>query len=173
MKVNVLHLRYQLAKLRSGSIPEDAIYSVLHQFGESSFFEAKRDIEKYLRHDDPQLRYIALNVLTLHWKCSTHRETCVQFVLNDDDSENRRLGTSGLAALLEGTRDAEALRVLLQVFHNESEEWHVRDSAYSAILYILGRPVNEQPVASRKLDYSRDVRWELVQLATKIANDRK
>ena len=173
MIATLRQLRSQLARLRSGTIPPDELYGLLHQFGESGFIEAKSEIEKYLQHEDPQLRYIALNVLTLHWKCTRHRKTCEEFVLTDEDSENRRLGTIGLGALLEGTQDPEALDLLLQVFRDEEEEWHVRDSAYSAILYILGRPVNEQPSGSRRLDHATDVNWAHIGLAREIAGRRK
>ncbi len=157
-----------LARLRAGAISSDQVYSLLHSFGEAGFLEAKPDVEGYLKHEDSELRYVALNVLALHWKCCEHRKTCEEFILTDSESENRGLGTCGLGALLEGTRDPNALMLLLQVFFDEGEEWHVRDSAYSAILYVLGRPVTEQPSATRKLDYMKDVNWEHIRVAKEI-----
>jgi hypothetical protein len=168
MKKDLEECQRELVELRAGIIPEQKIYSVLHSFGEAGFVQAKSDVEQYLEHDDSQLRYIALNVLTIHWRCTEHRTSCERFIVNDPDSDNRRLGTIGLGALLQGTRDAEALRLLLNVFSDEDEEWHVRDSAYRAILYILGRPASEQPSAARKMNYATDVNWEYIETARRI-----
>jgi hypothetical protein len=159
-----------LAKLRSGELEDDEVYDILHRFGDSEFVEAKTDVEKYLDHDNPQLRYIALNVLTIHWRCAEHRKVCNEFILSDPDSDNRRLGTAGLGAVFQGTRDSAALKLLLQVFSDEDEEWHIRDSAYRAILYILGRRATEQPSAARQLNHAEDVNWEHINLARRIAN---
>jgi|SRR6516225_5549072 hypothetical protein len=157
-----------LTELREGHIPEENLYSVIHRFGNEGFIEAKADVEQFLVHPEPELRYIALNVLTFHWMCSDHRLTCEQFALNDPDSDNRRIGVSGLGALLEGTRNKAALGMLLHIFKNRTEEWDVRDAAYRTILYVLGRPPAEQPPATRKLDYKKDVDWKRIQEAEEI-----
>lgn len=154
-----------LADLRAGRVPAKELYNVLHSFGDQGLLEAKPDVETFLTHPAPELRYIALNVLTFHWMCSEHRETCKRFILHDEDSDNRRMGVAGLGALMEGTRDPETLRLLLKVFRNEAEEWDVRDAAYSSVLYVLGRPVSEQPSAARRLDYKKDVDWEVIEEA--------
>jgi hypothetical protein len=154
-------------RLRNGTILEEEIYHVVHRLGEAGFIEAKPEIEALLMHEDPQIRFIALNVLTLHWMCSEHRNTCEAFILYDADIDNRRLGISGLGALLEGTKDAKALELLLNIFHND-EEWILRDRAYSSILYILGKPETVQPPATRRLDYEKDVNWKWIKEAEEI-----
>jgi len=162
-------LRSQLASLRAGETPEVEIYTVIHGFGNERFTEAKPYIEQQLGHPDPQIRYIALNVLAIHWMCTEHRQTCEHFALTDLDSDNRRLGISGLGALLEGTRDPKVLQLLLHVFNDEQEEPHVRDRAYSSILYVLGKPAKAQPSATRRLNYAEDVNWEWIGEASDIA----
>jgi len=79
------------------------------------------------------------------------------------------MGVAGLGALLEGTSDKRALELLLKIFENAAEEWDVRDAAYSSILYVLGRPASEQPLASKKLDQTKDVNWDLIRNAEEIA----
>ena len=165
MRDRPAELRSLLARFRAGRIPEEAVYALIHDFGEAACMEAKPDVEALLTHPDPELRYIALNVLTLHWMCSEHRRTCEEFALEDADSENRGMGVAGLGALLRGTRDPEALALLLRIFRNEGEEWLVRDSAYCSILYVLGRPASEQPPATRRLDHTRDVDWDRIREA--------
>ena len=114
-------------------------------------------MEAFLCHPDPQLRYIALNVLTIHWGCAEHRKTCELFAQNDPDPDNRRMGVAGIGALLDGTRDALALAFLLGVFRNAREEDTVREAAYSSVLYVLGAPVSEQPPLTRRLDFANAV----------------
>lgn len=168
MTISIDTLKKDLQRLRTGGVPANKIYGVIHAFGEAGFKEAKDVVESYLKSDDPQLRNISLNVLTLHWKCLEHRVTCENTILHDEDSENRRLAVMGLAALLQGTKNPDALKILLTVFRDEGEKWHVRDAAYSAILYLLGTPAKEQPPATRKLDHSRDVNWDHVNHAMDI-----
>ena len=162
-----------LANLRTGRIPRRNLYTVLHTLGHEGFLEAKADVEKFLTHPDPELRYIALNVLTFHWMCEEHRITCERFARQEADSDNRRMGVAGLGALMEGTKNSRTLRLLLRVFRNKKEEWDVRDAAYRSILYVLGRPASEQPSAARELDYTKDVNWKRIQEAQRIANSTK
>lgn len=159
-----------LADLEAGVIENTGLYTVIHKFGNEGFIEAKPVVEKFLTNLDPDLRYIALNVLTFHWACSDHRCTCENFAINDCDGDNRRMGVAGLGSLLKGTRDPQALALLLRIFRNDKEECQVRDSAYHAILYILGRPLSEQPPASRMLDYTKDVNWDRIRDAEEIAS---
>jgi HEAT repeats len=163
-----LALHSLLVDLRAGIIPEDELYTVIHRFGNEGLIEAKPDVERFLNHPNPEIRYIALNVLTFHWMCREHRSTCETFALNDPDSDNRRMGAAGLGALLEGTRDPKALQMLIRIFRDEKEEWDVRDAAYRSILYVLGRPASEQPPATKQLDYERDVNWERIREAEEI-----
>lgn len=159
-----------LADLRAGAVEHTNLYDVIHKFGNEGFVEAKPEVERFLTDSDPELRYIALNVLTFHWACSDHRCTCERFALNDCDSDNRRIGVGGLGSLLKGTRDPKALALLLSIFRNEEEEWHVRDGAYASILYVHGRPLSEQPPASRMLDYTKDVNWGRIREAEEIVS---
>jgi hypothetical protein len=158
-------LRSLLTRLRSGGIPEGELYSTLHRFGNARFLEARRDVEAFLTHPEASLRYIALNVLTLHWGCVEHRTTCERFAIDEGDPDNRSLGAACLGSLAQGTRDPRALKLLLDILENGAEDWHVRAAAYRAILSVLGRPASEQPSAARRLDFERDVSWERVQEA--------
>lgn len=164
----VFELRSLLTDLRAGLIPEGELFPLIHKFGHEGFLEAKAEVEKLLKHTNPALREIALSVLTLHWGCEEHRSTCETFLLEDPSSDNRRLGAASLGSLLRGARDPKALSVLLQVFRNKTEEWHVRDTAYCAILDLLGVPRNEHPPASRELDYTKDVDWKWIEEAEGI-----
>ena len=166
---NLIDPKEALDALVAGQIAPQNLYAAIHSLGHGPAGDAKPYVERFLHHADPQLRYIALNVLTIHWKCHEHRRTCERFAQEDPDSDNRRIGVSGLAALLESTRDASALRFLLDIFQNDAEEHHIRDAAYSSILYVLGAPVKDQPRLTRLIDFDRDVKWEWIAKAEGLA----
>jgi hypothetical protein len=161
--------RVVLADLRSGRIPQTELYAAIHALGHGTVSDAKSVVESFLTSDDAQLRYIALNVLTIHWALQEHRQTCEFFLTNDPDSDNRRAGVAGIGALCEHTCDPDALALLLRVFDNAAEEPHVRDAAYSSILYVLGAPVGEQPPLTRLMDLANDVNPERIAEARRIA----
>ena len=46
-----------------------------------------------------------------------------------------------------------------------------RDSTYSAILDVLGRPLHDRPPAARRLDYGVDVDWKSIAEAEELAAD--
>jgi len=150
-------LRALLARVRSGLLGYDELYHAIHTFGEEGFDEARVDVEGFLSHPRPELRNIALSVLVLHWGSQDHRGTAERFALSDPDGDNRRMGVACLGSLSRGTRDPQVLRVLLKIFRDEKEEWHVRDESYCAILDVLGAPKSEQPPLGRELDYDKDV----------------
>jgi len=149
--------------LKTGSAKDP--YKAIHTLGHEGYLDAKPVIETFLHHSDPSLRYIALNVLTIHWNCKDHAKTCEAFIHGDSDLDCRRIGVAGLGALFEGTRDSRILGVLLKLFKDEKEDGSIRDSAYSQILYVLGKPATDQPTAARRLDYKSDVNWTWIREA--------
>jgi hypothetical protein len=59
-------------------------------------------------------------------------------MLKDPDADVRRMAVSAVGVLSESTRDATTLASLLDLIDDPLEEWHVRDTAYEAILRVLG-----------------------------------
>lgn len=88
--------------------------------------------------------------------------------MRETDADNRRVAVYGLSRLLNDTRDVWALRMLLKTFRDENESRTVRDSAYSAILSVLGRPLSEWPSAARFLDHGKDIDWQRIEEAEAI-----
>lgn len=165
---NTKKLRLNLENLRLNLIPEDELYLVIGEFGRQGFLEAKTEIERCLGHRNCVVRYAALTVLVLDWRRAEHRKTCENFLLYDDDGDNRRLGAAGLGSLLEGSKEAKALQLLLRYFCDEDQRPDIRKTAYSEILSILGTPVSQLPSAVRDFDFSKDVNWARIQEAEEI-----
>ncbi len=132
-------LKTMLEEIRTGNVDEDRIRHNLHEIGMAGFVDARTTVESFLIHDNEELRHTALSVLVLDWGLIDHKYTAERFLFGDSESENRSLGAVCLGALLEGTRDKTALRMLIAVFNNTAEKLFVRRGAYYAIWDLWGR----------------------------------
>jgi len=120
-------------------------------------------VERFLTHEDDQLRYIALEVLTNHWRLAEHWQTARDFLEHDPDEDCRRMGASSLEALKMNTKDRPTLAVLARVVCNEQEDKMVRESAYSAMKGVIHFDPREQlKMACKGLNLSQDVDWDIV-----------
>jgi len=109
------------------------LYELIHWFGEAEYREVERDVVRFLSHPHHSVRYIALNVLTLHWKTPEYRAVYERMLREDRHEYNRVLAASGLGYVLAGTRDRRASRLLARVVGDRSEDQYVRESAYRAL----------------------------------------
>lgn len=161
----VFKSEYTLDDLRRGVIPPGALYSTIHDLGREHVEEAIPDIERFLTHDDPQLRYVALEVLTLHFKLSQHWETARRFLDQDPDDDCRRIGASSLGTLRRNTQDITTLRVLAPVVRNIAENLSVREAAYLAMREIIKFDAHEQFSTfhgGSDIDHEASVDWAFV-----------
>lgn len=156
---------YTLDDLRRGIIPPGALYSTLHDLGRERVVEAIPDIEQFLTDEDAQLRYVALEVLTLHFKLQHHWETACQFLEQDPDSDCRRMGASSLGILLRNTQDITTLRVLALIVRNTDENPFVRQAAYLAMREVIKFDPREQFSlfhGESNIDHDTNVDWAFV-----------
>lgn len=152
-----------LGDLRSGNIEPDALYTAIHLFGEADYRKAQPEVEKFLKSEDSELRKIALSVLGMHWYSKEHRTVYESVFLDkNDDEDNRAMAAGCLGSAFWESKDKKILSIMLSVFNDEQEDWYIRDSAYRAILHLWGVPPQKWPGAARKLDYGKDVDWELI-----------
>ncbi len=153
----------QLQQLREGTLPRNKTYHVLHELGRAQVTEAIPDIERFLQHDDPQLRFVALEVLAGHFYLQRHWATAVQALHDDPDDHVRCGAASALLRLKMNTKDAATLRVLAQIVDDAGADESVRDAAWSAMRGVIRFEVQEQRrLARHGVDFSNDIDWELV-----------
>lgn len=154
------------AALAKGTVGED-IYGVIHELGEAGYLPAEGLISRYLSDPDPELRYIALSVLILHWGLPHYRQAA-ESMLGDPDSEVRLMAASCLGVLLLAARDAQAVKRLLQVIDDDSEEPMVRDRAYEALEPIL-RGTRQRGIRLKPLAWPEDIDHDLLEEARSLA----
>ena len=134
----------RLRDLRLHKIHHGYLFSIISDFGDEHFVEAIPDIKNFLTSEDSELRYIALEVLTLNFQLQEVWQTARDFLEHDPDSNCRSLGASCLGALKRNTGDPRTLSVLAHVIVNEKEEHLVRESAYKAFCGVIKYDREEQ-----------------------------
>jgi hypothetical protein len=157
-------LLHQMRNLQQGKMSSHEMYHTIHEFGREDFLEARPVVESFLTHEDAQLRYIALEVLTNHWRLAEHWQTARDFLEHDPDEDCRRRGASSLALLKMNTKDRSTLAILARVVSNGREDKIVRIAAYAAMKGVIHFDPREQfKMASRGLNLSQDVDWGMVE----------
>jgi hypothetical protein len=135
--------------LREGRIPHQEIYGLLHALGEAGLVEAAEDVARFVRDRDPNLRYIALNVLTFHWDMPMYRRECEQLLFEDPDEQVRGMAAAGLGFVLRESKDCTATSMLLQKLRDKNETGLVRHSAYDAVVDVWLSPHDSRRDASK------------------------
>lgn len=162
-KVSRVELLRRLEAIRRGTLPKREIYRTIQVFGEMDFQEARPEVERFLQSEEPELRFVALKVLTRYWRLPQHWQTARDVLEHDPDEECRFRAASDLGSLKMNTKDKETLSVLAQVVRNEREKPVVREAAYTAMKAILHYDPREQlHLAAHNLDLEKDVDWKLV-----------
>jgi hypothetical protein len=152
-----------LQVLRQGKLKGREIYRAVQVFGEKRYQAARPEVEALLNNDDPELRFVALKVLTRYWHLAEHWETARQVLLNDPEVECRFRAASDLGGLERNTQDRRTLVVLADVVCNEAENPIVRESAYAAMLEVIAYNPKEQfRLATNRGDFTKEVDWDLV-----------
>jgi hypothetical protein len=156
-------LEMMLRTLRQKDLPPREVYRSIQAFGEMNFQQARQEVERYLWHEDPELRMVALKVLTRYWQLPQHWQTARAFLEQDPDRECRMKGANALAYLKTDTQDEPTLRVLAEVVRNREEHDLVRQSAYAAMHAILHySPKEHFRLIGKDMDLEKEVDWELV-----------
>jgi len=157
-------LSHQMQILQQGKMSSREMYRTIHKFGRENFLEARPVVESFLMNEDAQLRSIALEVLTNHWRLAEHWKTARYFLERDPDEDCRMRGAAALAALKMNTKDRRTLALLARVAHNEQEQSIVREAAYAAMKGVIHYDPREQfKIASKGINLSQDVDWGTVE----------
>jgi hypothetical protein len=152
-----------LQAFRQGKLKGRELYRAVQVFGEQRYQAARPEVEALLTSDDPELRFVALKVLTQYWHLAEHWETARQVLLHDPEEECRFRAAGDLGVLEQNTQDRRTLVVLANVVCNEAENPIVRESAYAAMLSVISyNPKEQLRMAAHGVDFATEVDWDLV-----------
>lgn len=156
-------LMEHIATLRAPSASMDSVYHSIHELGRARYYPARRDIERLLTNEDPELRWVALEVLTRHLQLLEHLQAAMEFLKSEPDEDNRMRGALGILDLLRGTGDADGLRALARVVRDPNEDIHVRQASYRAMRGIFRYdPAEQSELSRRDLNFDTDIDWGFV-----------
>jgi hypothetical protein len=140
--------RSMLQRLREGTILDAHLYGALHDLGEAAHSttgyrgceilraEAEPVVAGFLAHPEPNLRYIAISVLSFHWDMTRYARVFQQISQNDLDDDVRGIALGAMSWLLRGTRDHEAARLLLSILRGSTQEALDRKWAYEELVLV-------------------------------------
>src|SRR5579883_60420 len=152
-----------LKTLRRGTLSDREIYHAIQTFGETNFQEARSEVEHFLTNKNPELRFVALKVLTRYWHLNEHWQTARYFLEHDPDEDVRFRAASALAGLRQNSQDRVTLAILAQVVLNEQEAEVVRLAAYAAMKAVMHYDPREQfETLKGAFDVQQKVDWEWV-----------
>jgi hypothetical protein len=153
-----------LEALRRNILSPRDIYHAIQAFGEMNFQEARPEVERLLKSEDAELRFVALKVLTRYWHLTEHWQTAREVLEHDPDVDCRFRAAHDLGNLKRNTQDRKTLRVLARVVRNEQENPIVRESAYAAMREVMHYDPREHfHIASKGLDMAKEVDWKMVE----------
>jgi hypothetical protein len=102
--------------------------------------ESPGGAESYLRNPYPELRRVALQVLTHHWKAyESIAFPCEQLSLHDDDPEVRIQAICSLGLCYMNTNQARIANILAKLICNDKESDELRTASYLSLLIVVGR----------------------------------
>lgn len=157
-----------MRQLQDGTLPPatltgDATYHAIHELGRSQVVEAIPTIEGYITHPDAQYRYVAMEVLTNHFRLQRHWPTSVAALRHDPDDHVRMGAAAALGHLMADTHDLATLRELAITLSNPHEDDYVRRAAWAAMRAVEHYDEREQlDLALHDPHLERDVDWESV-----------
>ena len=144
--------RRMLGAIRRGIVRDEDLYSSIHALGEAQLTEAEGDIIRFLGHADPEVRYIAVSVLTFHWDRPSCHERLEEIIGSDPSEDVRAVGARGLGYLMRGTKDKGVSALFLRKLRDSNEDGYVREAAYDGLREVWLAP------ADREHEVLRDIR---------------
>ena len=170
--------RVELQRLREGSVPDAHLYGAIHDLGEAAHvstgyagceslrLEAEPVVAGFLTHAEPQIRYIAVSVLTVHWDLRHYVDALMRMSMNDPDEWVRQIAISGIGVLLQGSQDRDGTRFLIGLFQNSEERSWIRQTAYDGLLEIWRGWEFAHAEYLRRLAYEQELRGAADQAPT-------
>lgn len=140
--------RVMLQRLREDTIPDNRLYGAIHDLGEAAHSttgfrgcdnlraEAEPIVAGFLTHNNAQLRYIAVSVLSAHWDLRRYAGAFQQMSLNDPEDDVRQIALSSVGWLLRSTKDRDATRFLLSIFRDLGQDASMRQTAYEGLVEV-------------------------------------
>lgn len=149
-------LRELLELFKRAEIPVQVRASIAEELGEARYLPAKEALLAGLAYPDSAMRCSCIKALANNWELEEVGPFLVDILLKDEFEFVRVNAACGLGAI----RYKEALQALKQVILDDSYDMTLRETAYEAVLSILGRV--DEDVLETGVDKPTPIDWDLV-----------
>jgi len=158
-----------VAQALDDRVPGRDPYTLIHILGLAGAKQHEKLVARYLdEHEDPMLVRIALLTLARYWGLRTYYNRTLELATGsawDAGGEARDIAISVLGDYLRDEADAAGVDLLLQILRDEAEDPLTRTAAYFALARASGLDSRDLPSAARPLDFSSDVRDDVLHWA--------
>lgn len=154
-----------LDQLKRLPTDDESACLLIRQLGRSGFFEAKAEVARFFDSRDPCAQVEAIICLFFYWgKGKEYEDIITRMAFHDlgIDEEVRHYAITAKGLLYEGTSNAQVINQMIDVLCDVANDESARESAYLAILNVLGVPTREWPSSAKEWDFAVDVDWDLI-----------
>ena len=128
--------------------------------------QSRATAERYLTHEDANLRAVAISVLRHRWRPDSRLAvTCEMMTFDDPDLRVREAALLCLGACYAGTNDRRIGNEVARILMDEAAPPELRLTAYYDLFQIRGIPVNRSPtirIATGRFGFPQEVDWSFV-----------
>ena len=123
---------------------------------------SREETERYLTHSSPDLRYVALRLLAVHWKSGKVASEAAQQILFDKTLASRLRVTAMqvLGTVYRNTNDRRIGELFGQIVLDDAEDPALRRQAYFGLHFLRGTPLLTRP--DRRFTFPDDADWGFV-----------
>jgi hypothetical protein len=145
----------------------ERVASVIGPLG-SEMLDSRTTTERNLGHPDPNVRAVAIHLLTHKWADDADvNSTCEKALNEDKDPTVQAAALCCLGIYNAGSKDRRLGKILSAIVKNECEDTYVRESAYRALFHLSNKQEDFQEpeevlAAIREIRIPDDVDWKLV-----------
>lgn len=130
--------------------------AIASELGQELYYPAKQALVEGLSDEDPIVRDSCIEALANHWELQEIAPRLIKLFEDDEYDFVRMRAAQGLGSL----RYREALPVLKRIILDSSKDESLQETAYEAVLSILGK--DEYDILKEGVDKPTVIDWDLV-----------
>jgi len=141
--MNEKNLEASLENWRSGAASIEDVRSLAQDLGACLYEPGIPVLIELLDHQDDMVRYDAAASLAMNFVYVPATGRLLTMLASDRDEDCRSMAASCLASLRHDTKDHVVLAALAKASLEDPDEY-LRDSAYHALLFVNGLPLEQR-----------------------------
>ncbi len=164
LEINGRLSRKSIGLLRQ-MILSDNPFSAISLATDCALFSLAPEIAKCVNHETEIVRWMATSALLNRFRLVDHVDIGIYQAQYDPSTVVQGTAFTGIGEVLPDVKDKNKSRLIAELLLKEFEDDHAcnRRDAYFGILSAMDILLTDQPSASKNLDYSRDINWQIIE----------